>query len=115
MEEQQARDDDRRVILRMELIAEYQKLANAQAAFSAAANTERAEEVHRRSENIKALHREIAAVHGRQGPLDPVRPVVKLKRQSSYVPAQRASGAATFWNPYNRAPDPEISDFPTTP
>jgi hypothetical protein len=115
-EEQQARDKDRHLILRTELAAEHQVLAKAQAAFRLAATAELAIEVRRRMENIKALQRELASAVGEIEPGQPSRLVVKVKQSESPARAQRTSGAATFWNPYNRAPDSEISThFPTTP
>jgi len=115
-EEQQARDKDRHLILRTELVAENQELAKAQAAFRLAATAELATEVHRRMENIKALQRELAFAAGDTEAGQANRPVVKIKQSSSPARAQRTSGAATFWNPYNRVPDSEVStDFPTTP
>lgn len=114
-EEQQARDLDRHMILRTELIAERQKLAEAQTAFSEEETVERAAEVHRRSENIKALQRELAVL-SKPSKREPVRLVVKTRRSSTQLSSGAASGAATFWNPYNRAPDSDTStEFPTTP
>lgn len=115
-EEQEARDKDRHLILRAELVAEHQELAKAQAAFRLAATAELTREVHRRLENIKALERELASAAGdtEAGQLN--RLVVKVKRSALPARSQRTSGAATFWNPYNRAPDAiTLTDFPTTP
>lgn len=115
-EEQQARDRDRHLILRTELVAENQELAKAQAAFRLAATAELATEVRRRMENIKALQRELASATGESEAGQPNRLVVKVKQSASPARAQRTTGAATFWNPYNRAPDSEVSThFPTTP
>lgn len=115
-EEQQARDKDRHLILHTELVAENQELAKAQAAFRLSATAELATEVHRRMENIKALQRELASAAGEPEAGQPSRLVVKVKQSASPARAQRTSGAATFWNPYNRAPDSEVStDFLTTP
>lgn len=115
-EEQQARDKDRHLILRTELVAENQELARAQAAFRLSATAELATEVHRRMENIKALQRELASAAGEPKTGQPSRLVVKVKQLASPARAQRTSGTATFWNPYNRAPDSEIStDLLTTP
>ncbi len=115
-EEQQARDKDRHMILRTELVAEHQELAKAQAAFGRAASAELAAEVHRRGENIRALQRELAAVRDQSEPDDPARLVVKLRQSAAPARVRRVSGTATFWNPYNRAPDLEApTDFPTTP
>lgn len=115
-EEQQARDKDRHLILHTELVAENQELAKAQAAFRLSATAELATEVHRRMENIKALQRELASAAGGPEAGQPSRLVVKVKQSASPARAQRTSGAATFWNPYNRAPDSEVStNFLTTP
>jgi len=114
-EEQQARDRDRHLILRTELTAEHQALAHAQTAFAAAATSDRAAEVHRRLENIKALQRELATVDQREPP-KPVHVVAKARQSVATTHARASIGAAAFWNPYNRAPDSEApSNFPTTP
>lgn len=113
---QQARDDDRRLILRTELQAEYQELSKAKSALSNVASAERAAAVHRRSENIKALERELTRVGAQQSAQAYVPPVFKVKHQILPSAARSASGSAAFWNPYNRTPDPETStDFSTTP
>lgn len=115
-EEQQARDKDRHMILRTELIAEHQELAKAQAAFGAAATPERAAEVHRSSENVKALQRELASFSDRQESRAAVRYVTKVRGSAKPKHVQRDTGSATFWNPYNRSSEPEASsNFSTTP
>lgn len=115
-EEQQARDRDRHLILRTELTAEHQALAHAQAAFAAAATSDRAAEVHRRLENIKALQRELATVVNQREAPEPVRVVAKARQSVATTHARASIGAAAFWNPYNRAPDSEApSNFSTTP
>lgn len=115
-EVQQARDKDRHLILRTELVAEHQELADAQAAFRLAATAELAKEVHRRMENIKALQRELAAVANENESGQPNRLVVKVKQSAALARTQRTSQVATFWNPYNRSSDSEVSTgFPTTP
>jgi flagellar capping protein FliD len=115
-EEQQARDTDRHLILRTELTSEYQALAKAQMALTAVTTAEQAVEVHRRTENIKALQREIAAVASQQMPRELIRVTPKARRAVTGYRAHPTPGAATFWNPYNRASDPEApSEFPTTP
>lgn len=115
-EEQQARDNDRHLILHTELVAENQELAKAQAALRLSATAELATEVHRRMGNIKALQRELTSAAGGPEAGQPSRLVVKVKQSAWSARAQRTNGAATFWNPYNRAPDSEVStDFLTTP
>lgn len=115
-EEQQARDKDRHLILRTELVAEHQELADAQAAFRRAATAELAKEVHRRMENINALQRELATVANENESGQPNRLVVRVKQSAAPARTKRTSQVATFWNPYNRSSDSEVStDFPTTP
>ncbi|MEX5744543.1 hypothetical protein [Massilia sp. X63] len=115
-EEQQARDKDRHMILRTELVAEHQELAKAQGAFGRGGSTESAAEVHRREENIKALQRELAAVRDQSESDEPARLVARARQSAVPARVRRVSRAATFWNPYNRAPDLEIpTDFLTTP
>jgi hypothetical protein len=99
---QQARDEDRRLILSTELQAEHQELAKAQAALAAGATEERQAEVHRRSENVKALQRELEGVAG------------SCNRPPASLATRSANSTATFWNPYNRAPDPEASTDSST-
>jgi len=112
---QEARDDDRRLILRTELQAEHQELTKARSALASTATAERAAEVHRRSENIKALQRELVRIGAQQAAGESAPPVVKAKRQVLPLGSQSASGTAAFWNPYNRTTDPETStDFSTT-
>lgn len=115
-EEQQARDKDRHLILRTELVGEHQKLAKAHAAFAIAATADSAAEVHRHTENIKALQRELIAAGYQAEPRPPTRLAVKARHPVTPLRVSRSSGSPTFWNPYNRAPEPEAStDSPTTP
>lgn len=113
---QKARDDDRRQILETELQAERLELVKAQAALAVAPTQERAADVHRHLENIKALQRELGGAAGRQqAPRESVRVVVKAERPAISTP-RNTKGAAAYWNPFNRAPDPEVTaDLSTTP
>ncbi len=105
---QKARDDDRLHILATELQAERQELGKAQAALNSGPTPERAANVHRRLENIKSLQRELNGFSGRpQVPRGSFRVMVKAQRPP--VPSSKSmTGAAAFWNPYNRAPDTEV-------
>jgi hypothetical protein len=114
-EEQQARDKDRHLILRTELVVEHQKLAKSQAAFAIGATADSAAEVHRHTENIKALQRELIAPGYKAEPRPPTRLAVKATHAAT-PRVLRSSAVGAFWNPYNRAPEPEAStDSPTTP
>ena len=104
---QKTRDDDRRQILEAELQAERQVLVNAQAALATGFTRERATNVHRHVENVTALERELELVAAAQSaPRGAFRLVVKNQRQLAAAP-RNLNGAAAFWNPYNRAPDPD--------
>jgi hypothetical protein len=109
--EQQIRDNDRRAILQEELAAEREALAKAQAAHDAGPTSEREAAVHRHTENIKALLRELDS-DAKTKP-EPMRVVVKATRPASQVSAPAARNQGRFWDPYNRAPD--VTDFSTTP
>ncbi len=111
---QKARDNDRRHILESELQTERQELATAQASLTAGPTQERAAEVHRRLENINSLQRELDSVAGKQqAPRQPLRVVVKVQRPAASP--RGMNGTAAFWNPYNRAPDREVTaDLSTT-
>ena len=112
---QKARDIDRRQILEAEMQAERQELATAQASLAAGATQERAADVHRHQENIKSPQRELDRVaEKQQAPHEPLRVIVKAQRPAASS-QKNISGTAAFWNPYNRAPDPEVSaDLSTT-
>ena len=103
---QKARDDDRRLILETELHAERAALARAVAGFDAVA-------VHRHTENIKALGRELASAgvklaaasefrHDETAPL--VVRAVRTPVTSAPAPsAPKADRPARFWDPYSRS------------
>jgi hypothetical protein len=115
-EEQQARDRERHLILRTELTAEHQAYLKAQLALSTAATPEHKADLHRHTENIKALQRELAAINTQQDLHETSQLVPKGARPVVRARIPSTSGAATFWNPYNRASDPQTSTkFPTTP
>jgi hypothetical protein len=106
---QKARDADRLHILATELQAERQELAKAQTALTSGPTPERTADVHRRLENIKSLQRELDGVAGRpQAQRESLRVVVKAQRPA-VSSSKSVTGVAAFWNPYNRAPDPEVS------
>ncbi|HEY0588430.1 MAG TPA: hypothetical protein VGD52_20015 [Pseudoduganella sp.] len=105
---QKARDNERRHILESELQIERQELAKAQASLTSGRTQERAADVHRRLENIKSLQRELGGVAQRpQAPRQRLRVVVKA--QGPAASPRSTNGTAAFWNPYNRAPDPEVT------
>ena len=112
---QRARDADRRHILEIELQAERQELAKAEAAPAAIPSTERTASVNRHLENIKSLQRELAGVDRTQkAPQEPVRAVVRALRPAASI-SRDLNGPIAFWNPYNRAPEPAaIVDLSTT-
>lgn len=111
---QKARDNDRQHILQSELDIERQELAKAQASVTAGPTQERAADLHRHLENIKSLQRELDGVAGRhQAPRQSLRVVVKAQHPAASP--RRMNGTAAYWNPYNRAPDPEVTaDLSTT-
>lgn len=100
---QQARDQERHLILNTELLAEYQELESTTTSLAAAPNDELRAKAHRHSENIKALHREIRGTQVATSPDVPVRVVIKAKRPDEKAAARSTSAIATYWNPYNRA------------
>jgi hypothetical protein len=106
---QKARDDDRRVILQTELQAESDSLAKAHAASDAPA-------IHRHSENIKALRRELGIPNSKPTAdafrHDEIAPaVVRVVRDAP--PAAPPPRPVRFWDPYSR--NAGTTDFPTTP
>jgi len=111
---QRTRDEDRRLILETELHAEQDALSRAQGALAASVTPERQAEVHRHAENIKALQRELAGAASKQLTAgEPKHVIIKAISQASNSRERGTTGAARFWNPYNRAPDPV--DSSTTP
>lgn len=105
---QRARDDDRRMILEAELVAERQALAKAQSTFDAAQTEEARAGVHRHRENVKALLREIDGVVAKLVPRTP-RATVRSPRPLASSYARGGKPTLSYWNPYNRAPHSEIS------
>ncbi|WP_143054530.1 MULTISPECIES: hypothetical protein [Massilia] len=98
---QEARDQERHLILNTELLAEYQEFWKTTGALAASPTPELAAKAHRHDENIKALQRELrSADAGRKPPNAPLRVVVRAERQAG---PRGGAGAATYWNPYNRA------------
>jgi len=114
---QKERDEGRRQTLEDELQAERKDLAKAEAAVSSGPTAEREADLHRHSENIKALERELAST-GQSQAARAARVVVKATRPSAATPAtsnpRNEQGAAAFWNPYNRVPDALSADSSTT-
>lgn len=102
-EVQQARDQERYLILNTELLAEYQELAKTAGAMAASPTQELTAKARRHDENIKALQRELRGAGAAQkSPSAPLRVVVRAGRQAGRSQAFGAA-AATYWNPYNRA------------
>jgi len=115
-EVQQARDQERYLILNTELLAEYQELAKTTSVAAASPTHELAAKLHRHRENIKALQRELRSSDAAQKSSSaPLRVVVRAERQAGGSLTGRAA-PATYWNPYNRATDEKPSnDSLTTP
>jgi hypothetical protein len=113
---QEERDEGRRQILEDELQVELKEFAKAEAAMSSNFNAEREADLHRHSENIKALERELASTEQSRS-ARAARIVVKARRPSAATPAtsnpRNEHGAAAFWNPYNRVPE-ELSAYSST-
>jgi len=107
--EQRQRDIDRRLILETELAAERDALTKSQALV--ATFPEREATVHRHTENIKALQRELDDVAGRAIVRGPQRVVVRAMRPAAA--STTATRAPRFWDPYNRTSD--TTDFSTSP
>lgn len=98
---QEARDQERHLILNTELLAEYQEFWKTTGTLAASPTPELAAKAHRHDENIKALQRELrSAEAGRKPASAPLRVVVRAGRQTG---PNDGAGAATYWNPYNRA------------
>jgi len=103
-EVQQARDQERHLILNTELLAEHQELAKARDALAANPTKELQAKAHRHGENIKALQRELRGIGSAQAsPSAPLRVVATARRPPEPPPARSATALATYWNPYNRA------------
>jgi hypothetical protein len=109
--EQSARDADRLPLLESELVFEQEALAKAKQKPANHSETERAATIHRHQENIKALQREMNGIENQNLPGRQMRPVVRAMQPVARITDSRR--AANFWDPYNRAPDPD--DFSTSP
>jgi lysyl-tRNA synthetase class I len=109
--EQRLRDEDRRAILQAELNTEREMLAKAQTTLVVASNQESSTEMHRHSENVKALLRELEGTAEKRTP-GSSRITIKANRQAANRSISEAKGAASFWDPYNRTPD--VSSYQTT-
>lgn len=108
--EQKARDDDRVPLLESELVFEQQALAKAERDLASNSETERAANIHRHQKNIKALQREMSRIENQNPPYRHTHPLVKAVRPIGRITDSRRSG--NFWDPYNRAPEPD--DFSTS-
>ena len=103
-EVQQARDQERLVILNMELVAEHQELVKARGELASNPTKELQAKAHRHDENIKALQRELRGIGSAQGSSSaPLRVVAVAKRLPEPSQARSPTALATYWNPYNRA------------
>lgn len=103
---QKARDVDRRAILEAELTAEQDALRLAHEAMAKAPSDEARREVHRREENVKALHRELARV--------PMEVQVRVTARATNIDAASGKRPAPqaqvpFWDVYLRNASP--TDF----
>lgn len=106
---QQARDVDRRFILRTELQDEQAALASAEQGFKAHPGAEQAAALHRHIENVKALQRELGLA---------VRVTAAPPAGPARVAAVRATPAtAASWDVYERAGSDslDVYDRPPTP
>jgi hypothetical protein len=101
---QRVRDNDRRFILETELIAERAALAKSQAVFDADPTNEKKSDVHRHVENVKALERELENT-ARKWAGGRARVTVKATRPAISRGGANNRNTASFWDPYNRAPD----------
>jgi hypothetical protein len=100
---QQARDEDRRLILDTELQAERQALVAAQAALAAGPTDDRRTKVHRHEQNVEAILREINGISKPKHGMHETAFVVKARPAAGAAPLKNTSQSASFWNPYNRA------------
>jgi len=101
---QQARDEERHLILNTELLAEHQELAKARAELASNPTRELQAKTHRHDENIKTLQRELRGIGpAPASPSEPLRVVATAKRPQEPSPARTATALARYWNPYNRA------------
>jgi hypothetical protein len=107
---QRARDNERRSILENELLDERSALALAQEKFELAPSAEQSANLHRHTENIKALLRELSSIAEQPVSRTP-RIKVRVARRPE-VPRTRVPAASgSFWNPYNRVIDPTDSSM----
>lgn len=114
---QQARDQERHLILNTELLAEYQELTKTASALAEAPTKELTAKAHRHNENIKALQREL---HNAQATQKSSQEGVRIVAKAAGSVAQRPTGGvatvAAYWNPYNRAIEARSpTDSSTTP
>jgi hypothetical protein len=107
-EVQQKRDVIRRDILTTELNAETVAWTNAGTALAAEPTDAHRADLHRHTQNIEALRREIEAL-----PREKVSPLslVARGRRAPVVAPEPAPKVAPFWDPYRRIASPS---FPTT-
>lgn len=111
---QQARDEDRRLILDTELQAERQALVATQTALATGATDARRAEVHRHEQNVEALQREINGIsEAKQGKHETAF-VVRARPATGAMPLKNSSQSASFWNPYNRTPETGTSTDSST-
>lgn len=108
---QKVRDDDRRLILEAELLAERQLLAKAQSNFEASSTEEYRAGLHRHSENVMALLRELDDISAKRA-LQVPRVKLAVRRPLSLVPTPSRRHSANFWNPYNRTVEPTDPSMP---
>jgi hypothetical protein len=102
---QQARDEDRRLILDTELHAERQALVAAQTARARGVSDASRTEVHRHEQNVEALQREINGVSESTQEKHDTAFVVRGRSATRPIPFKDTSQSASFWNPYNRTPE----------
>jgi len=103
--EQKERDGDRRFILEAELSAERHKLAKAELILAASPTEEGRTEVHRHSENVMSLLRELDDAARKRAP-KVQRASVVAARPALRVSSRASKTTASFWDPYNRIPEP---------
>lgn len=108
---QKVRDDDRRLILEAELLAERKMLAEAQSTFDASSNEENRAGLHRHRENVTALLRELDDTSGKRA-LQTPRVTLAARRPLGRGSTPAPGPTANFWNPYNRAVEPVDSSTP---
>jgi hypothetical protein len=100
---QQERDGQRREILTAELTAEQAALAEAGAALAAEPTDANRADLHRHTQNIKALQRELAPL--RRGTAPSLR-VLSREARAPIAAAAPIQQPAAFWDPYRRITTP---------